>query len=143
MTPPELDDCEALVEAADELQWRQVHPNWVDGDLVSSQAFKGTSRAPDEVSTARAAKVTAADAFHHYTTELHLASAGTWAVTIAEVTSTACRTIEDGECDDVPTPGHSYIDMRELSKQQRKAARTELARLATIRRRQHPPATDG
>jgi len=135
-----LADCEAIIEDAAELQWRQVHPNFVDEGVVSREAFRGTSDAPEEVSTIRESVATAEAAHHHYIGAQRRTSAGTWAVTIAEVETAGCRTVDDSACDLVDTPGHSYIDLRGRSRADKKVARASLATAATIRGRQFPPS---
>lgn len=129
----ELRTCETVVGVDAELQWRQVHPAFLNRGVVSQEAFVGTPDDRDQVSTVRSSRRTASEAHAHYTEELGLASAGTWAVTVSEVGGVACRVIDDAACDDVAVPGHSYIDLRGLTKAAKKAARLELARLAQLR----------
>ena len=131
-------DCKEVVDADGELQWRQVHPKFVDGGLVSRDAFVGTPAARGEVSTARSSIVTAADAYDFHRNTLSLESAGTWGVTVAEVGLTQCLVIDDSQCDGVDAPGHSYIDMTDLSRAESRKARSVLASLATDRGRRHP-----
>jgi hypothetical protein len=135
---PDLVDCELEIESSGELQWRQVHPRFVDVDVVSEQAFVGTSDDRERVSTARASKTTAANAHAYFVTVLGRSSAGTWAVSVAEIAGSLCRAVDDEACHDVETPAHSYIDLRGLSKPERRQARAELATAANARGRQHP-----
>ena len=129
----DLRTCETVIGGGPELQWRQVHPTFLKRGIVSQEAFVGTPDDRDLVSTVRSSRRTASDAHAHYTEELGLASAGTWAVTVSEVEGVACRAVDDAACDDVAVPGHSYIDLRGLAKAAKKAARLELARLAQLR----------
>lgn len=139
MTPDaDLDGCQLIVEDGDESQWRQIHPRFVDGDVISREAFVGTPGASDEVSTARASVTTSEAAYRHHREELGLESCGTWAVTVTEVGEAGCRVIDDAACEGVDTPGHSFLDMRGLSRAARRTARTELATRATTRGRMHP-----
>lgn len=133
-----LQECEELIAVDEELQWRQVHPNYVDDGVVARDAFVGTDDATDEVSTVRSSVRTAAQAYDFYVTELALMSAGTWGVNGMEIATSACRAIDDGNCAGVETPGHSFIDMRGLGKKERKLARATLATAATHRGRAHP-----
>lgn len=132
----ELKRCEVALDEGPEWLWRQVHPNFVSGDLVSAEAFVGTPEARSEVSTVRSSVRTAEQAFVYHTTDLGLASAGSWAVSVDEVKATGSRAIDDAECDGVETPGHSYVDMRGLEKSDRRIARASLAKRATDRGRQ-------
>lgn len=134
----DLDECQTLVEDGEEKQWRQVHPRFIDGEVVSREAFVGTPGASDQVSTARASITTSEEAYRHHREGLGLESDGTWAVTVAEAGEADCRVVDDSACDGVDTPGHSFIDMRGLSKAARRTARTRLAAWATARGRMHP-----
>lgn len=138
MPDADMKDCEVAIDADAEMQWRQVHPRFVESGVVSFEAFVGVDGFRREVSTSRSSAVSAGDAFVHHTESLELASAGTWATTVEEIMSASCSAIDDSACEDVGTPGHSYIDMRALPKPQVKAARVELAAAATTRGRQHP-----
>ncbi len=137
-TWPDLNQCEAPLDKRKEVQWRQVHPNFVDRGVVARDAFVGTPDATGEVSTVRSATRSAEDAYTFHTVALALSSAGSWGVTVAEADQTGCRCVDDVECEGVDTPGHSYVDMRGLAKASRKVARTELAAVATARGCQHP-----
>lgn len=110
-----------------------MHPNFLKHGVVSQEAFVGTPDDRDQVPTVRSSRRTASEAHAHHTDGLGLSSAGTWAVTVNEVEGVACRAIDDAPCDDVTVPGHSYIDLRGLTKAAKKAARLELARLAQLR----------
>lgn len=136
----ELRSCEVSLDDGSEALWRQVHPNFVSGELVSAEAFVGTKDARSEVSTVRSAARTAEQAFAHHTADLELSSAGSWAVTVDEVGAVSCQAIDDASCEGVETPGHSYIDMRALPKADRRLARVVMAARATNRGRQFPAA---
>lgn len=132
----ELRECEMLVDDGAELQWRQVHPNFLKNGVVSQEAFVGTPNDRDQVSTVRSTRRSAGEAHEHYVEVLGLSSAGTWATSVDDVVATACRVVDDEVCEDVEVPGHSYIDFRGLSKAAKKAARLELARRAQLRGKQ-------
>ncbi|MCP9491403.1 MAG: hypothetical protein MSC31_16245 [Solirubrobacteraceae bacterium MAG38_C4-C5] len=133
----ELEPCEFVLEDDAERLWRQVHPEFVQGHVVLAGAFVGTPTARSKVSTVRSSVRTAKQAFDHHTT-LGLTSAGSWAITVDEMNVAGCQAIDDAACEGVETPGHSYIDMRGLSKPARKLARATLAQRATQRGRQFP-----
>jgi hypothetical protein len=132
----DLKSCEVELHDGPERLWRQVHPNFVSGALVSAEAFVGTPNARSEVSTVRSSARTAEQAFVYHTTALGLASAGSWAGSVGEVPAASCRAIDDAACEGVETPGHSYVDMRALGKPDRRLARAMLAARATDRGRQ-------
>jgi hypothetical protein len=134
----DLKSCEVALDDGPEWLWRQVHPNFVSGALVSAEAFVGTPDARSEVSTVRSSARTAEQAFVHHTNELGRPSAGSWAVSVDEVKATGSRAIDDARCEGVTTPGHSYVDVRRLGKSDRKLARAMLAARATDRGRQFP-----
>lgn len=137
-TPPNLTACQSLVDTDDELQWRQVHPNFVDGDVVAREAFVGTPGATDEVSTTRASAVSGEEAYRYHSEQLGLGSAGSWGIAADEVQAEQCRVVDDSDCQGVDTPGHSFIDMRSLTKSERRKARTKWASIATKRGRTYP-----
>jgi len=133
-----LRSCETRLEVSGELQWRQVHPNEVDDGQVTPAAFRGTSKDRDAISCCRSAKRTAAQAYDDYTGGGKL-SQGTFAVTIAEVTAASCQMIDDADCEDVTTVGHSVIRMHHFTtKDERREARVMLAAYANKRGVQHP-----
>src|SRR4051812_26746092 len=100
MTTPvwaSLQTCEQVIAPSDERLWRQIHPNWLDGDLVSTEAFAGTSASRDRVSTARETVVSAKQAHDEYVRS-GFASSGTWAVLANEVHRANCRSVDDADC---------------------------------------------
>ena len=92
-----------------ELLYRQVHPSWVQDGVPSSQAFKPTKKDAGMLSVALGSKTSAEGAFNHYVQVLKLKSAGTWAVTVGEVTG-AGLTSQAQPLDD--NPDHGFIDFR-------------------------------
>lgn len=131
-----LRDCESEISDSDAVQWRQVHPNYVDGDLVSMEAFVGTPDATRQVSTAQEAQVTAQEAHEEYVALNP--SAGSWPVAVSDIEDAGCRCVDDSSCPDSQLTGHSYIDMRHLEKKPRKGARMKLAAAATASGRTYP-----
>lgn len=95
-----------------ELLYRQVHPSWLKDGQPSSQAFKPTPKDDGRLSTARSALTTAEDAYLHHTGALDLQSAGTWAVSIAEVGNepVALAAFGDPVDEPVPDPAHAFIE---------------------------------
>jgi hypothetical protein len=140
---PELADCEEEIGADGvELLWRQVKRNQIDetDGHVTGDAFQEDGQ---RVSVSRSTVVSPAQAFTYHT-NVGRQSAGTWAVSVAEVGEAACRVIDDSACEDVDTPGHAYIDMRHLAgdgkqvKNLRRSVRATLAIRASARGRQYP-----
>ncbi|MDQ0241392.1 hypothetical protein [Arthrobacter bambusae] len=121
-------------EAA-EMLWRQVHPKYADSNIITEQAFQPTSSDPKRLSCSRESLQTAQGAYEHHTQKLELQSVGTCAVTVEEAISAGTRPVDDSEVQEQvpPTPGHTYLDYRGLSKDERSFARDELASFATER----------
>jgi hypothetical protein len=63
---------ERRLDDADELLYRQVHPQWIVDGEPSSQAFKPTRKDEGMLSIALGHKTTAEDAFLHHTQALKL-----------------------------------------------------------------------
>ena len=137
-TPPDLAACQSLIDEGGELQWRQVHPKFVDGDVIAREAFVGTPEATDEVSTTRASVVSGEEAYRHHSDHRGLQTAGSWGIAVHEAQDAQCRVVDDSNCEGVDTPGHSFLDMRDLSKSERRKARNEWAAIATARGRSFP-----
>lgn len=104
---------ERRLDDPDEILYRQVHPHWIMDGEPSSQAFKPTKKDQGMLSVALGSKSTAEEAFLHHTEVLNLASGGTWAVTVGEVSAAELNSFEQ------PLPGspaHGYIDFRDLGR---------------------------
>lgn len=118
----------------DELLLRQVHPRFVDGDEITEQAFHPGSSSK-QCSCSRRNLQTPRGAYDHHTEMLGRQSAGTCAVTVAEVATAGGRAVDDSAIQEhePPTPGHTYIDFEGLDKNDRSFLRDELAYAATDR----------
>ena len=139
---PALCAGEVLVRTAQQILWRQVHPRFVDDDVVGVGAFVGVNHDHDRVSTALDGLQTARGAYSFHVEVLGLDSAGTWPVTTATVDRGGARTVYDAESECAPDPcppGHANIDMRALAKAQRRVLRFSLATEATDRGCAHRP----
>lgn len=95
---------------------RQIHPSWVQNDIVSSQAFlienniASLAFIPSEkddkkLSVYNGEKFSAEESFIHFTTNFK--SAGVLSVTVAEVDSIDDLKVQE---DNNPFDGHSVID---------------------------------
>lgn len=100
---------------SEELLYRQVHPSWVQDGVPSSQAFRPTKKDAGMLSIALGSKTTPEGVFNHHTQVLKLQSAGTWAVTVAEVAGAGLSSYEQPRDD---SPDHGFIDFRELGRGQ-------------------------
>ncbi len=106
-TPPLTDPDEAL--------YRQVHPSWIADGVPSSQAFKPTKKDQGMLSVSLGSKITPEASFVHHTQVLRRASAGVWAVTVAETTEAELLSYAQ-PLDD--SPAHGFIDFRGLGRGQ-------------------------
>jgi hypothetical protein len=124
-----------------ELLWRNVHPSFVDGGQLSSQAFRPTPKDAGRLSTAREDAVSAADHFTEYTVDLGLASGGVWAVSVGEVVAAELTAWFDAESDQAPDPcptGHTSVDFGDASEGRVRKIGGQLRDHAVKRGRQHP-----
>ena len=103
-----------------DLLFRQVHPNHLEGKNPNSQAFLPSKAHQEKLSVDDASKVTAEQSWTHFTKNLGLQSAGTWAISFEEVKS--CAEIQvlrdpilnEGE-PSKNNPAHCLIDFSGLS----------------------------
>jgi hypothetical protein len=138
---PALDPAEFELDDPDERLWRQVHPQYHDNGVLSSQAFRPNSGDNGLLSTSREQKQTAVGAYEFHVNEAKLQSDGTWAVTVGEVVGQSCRALDDGDAvlGRLLPPGHTSIDMRAHGSSGQRKIGTALSRLAARRGRFHPP----
>lgn len=86
---------------------RQVHPNFMDGRLVTSQAFFPFPKDDGKLSVYDGDQINASDAYAHYSEILGNQSAGVWAVTKEEADAQGVT----GAPDPLPDfPAHAKID---------------------------------
>jgi hypothetical protein len=122
-----------------DLLFRQIHPNHWDGKNPNSVAFSPTPKDADKLSVDDAAQVTAEYSWRHFTQNLGFMSAGTWAVSVAEIESAGDLDLYRApliDLDDVSknNPAHCLIDFSRLtSKGQKKRRAQELAIKASVR----------
>ena len=136
----DLVDGEELVPSSGELLWRNAHPKFVDGDMISSQVFRVSTLDLGKLSTARSTQIEAAAHFDEYTSDFNLESAGVWAVSVAEVDAQGVRVVGDvGVQDGFRRPtGHAYLDLRAKTRNGAKTLSSHLRALAQGRGRIHP-----
>jgi hypothetical protein len=120
---------------------RQIHPSFVQNDVVSSQAFSSdktisslaftpSEKDKDKLSVYNGAKFTAKESFNHYTSQFE--SYGVLSVSISE-----CLSIDELNVaeDNYPYNGHAYIDFSKVeSKAQKKKKAGKLRDFAILRK---------
>ena len=142
-----LVDGEVPITDLDEYYFRQCHPQFLTDGVPSTQMFGDFAQDDGKLSGNRSTAALPKQAFDFHTETLGNKSAGTWAVTVGEVTNVSSRVVDDRNAptvrppDPVP-PGHSYVDMRHLTSRERRRLRGELRIAAVNRGRVHPDATN-
>ncbi|WP_412539995.1 hypothetical protein R8Z50_29855 [Longispora sp. K20-0274] len=135
----ELEPDEIELGQDDEFYWRQCHPIFLDGGVPSVQLFCESTRDNGKISGARSLKVSAQLAYEERL-QRGGQTAGTWAVTVAEITTAGTRAVDDSATDDALPTGHTYVDYRHLdTKPSLRAVRSMLHQAAVTRPRQWPP----
>jgi hypothetical protein len=125
-----------LLMDRDELLLRQVFPGWIDEEgVLTSQAFRPSKGDEGKLSIARGSLTTAEAAFKHYTTELCLRSAGTWAVTVGEALDAELQSYDEKN---EKVPAHGFIDFRELGRGEAERRAKRLLARAKARGRLFP-----
>ncbi|OGG94805.1 MAG: hypothetical protein A2527_01080 [Candidatus Lambdaproteobacteria bacterium RIFOXYD2_FULL_50_16] len=90
--------------------FRQIHPSWIQGGRVTSQAFKPTPKDEKQLSVDDGGQITPPDSFQHFTEVLKCPSCGVMAVTHAECSEINLDVIPDPK----PYPAHTLIDFSKL-----------------------------
>ena len=91
---------------------RQIHPAFVQGNRVSSQAFRPTPKDEQRLSVYDGDQIEPQDAYEHYTISLGLRSVGVMGVSVAE-----CGKLElPAHPDPEPFPEHAVIDFSAFNK---------------------------
>lgn len=111
------------------LLYRQVHPSWVQAGRITSQVFKPTPKDQNKLSAYDGDRITAQEAWVHYTTALQLNSAGVVAVTAHECHSESLKVDPDGQ----PFPEHVSIDFSSRGNRSVEAIAKRLKRAAEER----------
>lgn len=127
---------ERVLTSSDDRLWRQVNPEFYADGVVGAGAFVGVSDDRSRVSTSWEKEQTAEGAYHFHTAMLNLQSVGTWSVCVGTVVGANARAVHDADSECAPTPcppGHAYIDLRTLSRNQRREARAIFAAEANDR----------
>ena len=123
-----------------EVQFRQVHPSWVDEGHPTRQAFSPSTKDKGCLSLDRSIDITAKQSYESFTA-LGLMSEAVYGIAASEFEEEPnpiecyASPIEE---DDHINPHHSHADFSGLNKSQRKAKITELRRVALSRGKLHP-----
>jgi len=88
----------ALATAAEQL-YRQVNPNFMHGDTLTSQVFEATKKDQGLLSVTRSSKTTAKEAFECFLAR-NCRSLGVVAVTVAEVGQIGLKAYDDVQSDE-------------------------------------------
>ena len=109
--------------------YRQVNPNFVQENRVTSQAFCPNENDNGLLSVYDGDQITPEDSWKHYRSEFGLESAGVVAVTINECNSLNIEAILDG----FPYPEHVSLDMQAFTGSQLKKEARRLKVMANRR----------
>ena len=117
----------------DTLLLRQIHPSFVQGGRVTSQAFTPTPKDDRQLSTYDGDQISASAAFDHYTTQINCQSFGVYAVRVGE-----CRELQlEVRADPEPYPEHVVIDFGDRPPKAIKSVGKALREKAVARGWQH------
>lgn len=119
-----------------EIQFRQIHPNWMEGDEPSRLAFMPTRKDGNKLSLDRSSSTTAKQSYDDFRA-LGFKSDGVYGLTPGEL----LKNPNPIECFASPldnNPHHSHADFGGLSNSQKKAKSQELRRKAVVRGKLHP-----
>lgn len=135
-----LEAHEIELDQVDEFYWRQCHPVYLDDGVPSVQMFRESTSDEGKISGARSAKASAQVAYEERL-ERGGQTAGTWGVTVAEITTAGTRAVDDSDGDEGLPTGHTYVDYRHLdTKPSLRAVRSRLHEAALSRPCQWPTA---
>lgn len=108
---------------------RQIHPSFIQGGRVGSNAFCPTSKDEGKLSTYDGDKIDAEAAWQHYTEDLGHESAGAYGVSVGECESLELPVTEDP----APFPEHVLIDFSALGSSAIKKKSKKLRKFAVDR----------
>lgn len=108
---------------------RQINPEWVKNDRVTSQAFTPTPKDKDKLSTYDGDQIKPRQSWIHFTTDLGNQSVGVMAVTVSECEENGTSAVSDP----FPFPEHVLIDYSRLTRSKAKRVGKVLTSLARQR----------
>lgn len=134
---PEMVSGEVVLTNEVAALYRQVHPSWRVNGLITSQAFKPTSKDNGKLSVVVSTAMTAKMAYIYHTQQ-ELDSVGTYQVTVGEVRDCGLRSVDDSA---LPSSflGHAYIDYRGASNKEIERSSKELRTRAMMHGIQFDP----
>lgn len=145
----ELVEGESLMVGEEDLIYRQITEHLMHGSNVATHAFTGTTADAGKPSYARSDIATAQDSRDWHTANAKSPSLGVWALTPADVIVARSRVIDDSATPlgegEKRSPGHCYVDARDLDRLALKELRAELW-AAAMNRKEIPtrePRKDG
>lgn len=112
---------------------RQIHPSFVQGGRVTSQAFRPTPKDDNMLSVYDSSQVSAEESVQHFLAQPGCKSSGVMAVSNLECTMNELLVIADG----VPFDAHVSIDFSPHSKSEIEKKAKHLSRCAQQRGWQH------
>lgn len=123
-----------------ELLFRQIHPDLLDGDVPASTNFKPKKSDENKLSADRSSKTTAAQSFELYTSS-GLSSIAVYALSVGEFAQERVPCFDDpieasGELK--ANPAHSIADFSEHTTSQQDKMAKRLKQKAVLRGKQHP-----
>ena len=124
------------IDDKNEVQFRQVHPNWVEEGEPSRLAFIPTTKDEDKLSLDRSANLNSKESFDNFRA-LGLQSEGVYGLTPNEF-SEEPHSIECYESPLDGNPHHSHADFAGLSRREKKLKSLSLRRSALARGKLHP-----
>lgn len=128
------------IDDSGEVQFRQIHPSWMEEGDPTRQAFAPSTKDEGCLSLDRSLGINAKQSYENYTS-LGLKSEAVYGITVGEFEAQPhpipCHASPIDEADQ-KNPHHSHADFNSLTKAQRKAKITELRRAAIGRGKLHP-----
>lgn len=107
--------------------YRQIHPNFVKGEVIMSKAFQPTSKDPCRLSAYNGDQIAPKAAWEHYTKKLK--SGGVMGVTVGECEGFNMVVVFDG----VPYKEHVSIKFARCDKKEIRTVSRHLKRIAQTR----------
>lgn len=124
------------IEDESEIQFRQVHPSWIENDLPSRLAFIPTKKDENLLSMDRSATTTAKDSFDDFIA-MGLSSGAVFGLTPQEF-SEGPYVVDCYESPLPHNPHHSHADFGNMTNGEKKTKSQELRRQAISRGKLHP-----
>ena len=114
---------------------RQVHPDFIPGGQLTSQAFVPSEKDAGRCSVCDGDQITAEESYKHYTETLKRRSDSVWGVTCAEVSEVGLESAPD-PLDEFPS--HAVIDFTAHNKSKYRKLAKKLKAKALARGRLYP-----